>query len=29
MFSSVVKVDHSTFSSSQSSHHCIISLHLS
>ncbi|EAS9521973.1 hypothetical protein GEN93_10520 [Escherichia coli] len=25
----VVKVDHSTFSSSQSAHHCIISLRLS
>nr|DAO40426.1 MAG TPA: hypothetical protein [Caudoviricetes sp.] len=25
----VVKVDHSTFSSSQSDHHCIISLRLS
>lgn len=25
----VIKVDHSTFSSSQSAHHCIISLRLS
>nr|DAJ78922.1 MAG TPA: hypothetical protein [Caudoviricetes sp.] len=28
MCSSIVKVDHSTFSSIQSAHHCIISLRL-